>query len=144
MLQVERLPFQQNYHDCGLFTLVYTEFFTAFPPRQVHFLHSHATTHTRSDALTKVAEKLAMPNGLLMQWPQDTGPYPNFLSQEWFTSANPYNLRFQLTAWLLEEMTRTAIDEGKGEQGYGEQVQRAYELADDARKEITVGCAPCM
>lgn len=92
--QVSTIPHQDNYHDCGLYTLTYMEFFCHNTPQQIHCfplngsknqLHMHFGNLQRDD---------------------------DFLKATWFRQRNGSNLRFHLMVHLLENMIRKASRDG--------------------------------
>ena len=85
-VQVVNLPHQDNYHDCGLFTLAYMEFFCYRTPKHIHLI-SNAPKGT---------------NGLLKYFTSGT-PEDNshFLTPCWFKEKNPFYMRFAIMHHLL-------------------------------------------
>jgi Ulp1 protease family, C-terminal catalytic domain len=83
-LQVTCIPHQDNYHDCGLYTLTYLEFFAFKPPRAIH---RQARGH------------------LSFKWgPGGAEQHPTFLTERWFRHENGSNLRKHLKRILLSKL----------------------------------------
>ena len=83
------IPSQDNYHDCGLYTLTYMEFFAYRTPAHVHLLYG---PRGKKDT------------GVEIWSPNDDQTFPNFLQRKWFKSENGSRLRRSLMYQLLSRM----------------------------------------
>lgn len=99
-VQVQTIPHQDNYHDCGLYTLTYMEFFCYHTPLQIHCLKLNSRI------------QLHMYFG---ETGRETGRDVEFLKAGWFSQRNGSNLRFHLMVELLENMINKAKQEGRSE-----------------------------
>jgi hypothetical protein len=107
---VPQLPFQDNYHDCGLYTLTYLEFFSFHTPR---YIHNVATSKRRNRS------------SILLSFGCDpTKQYPTFLTRRWFPQPNGSRLRFRLMVDLLGLMVKRARLLGWGDELH-EQIEAA-------------------
>eukprot|EP00892_Ulva_mutabilis_P005389 jgi/Ulvmu1/3221/UM015_0262.1 len=95
--RVNTIPHQDNYHDCGLYTLTYMEFFCYNTPQQIHCFR-----------LNGARPQLHMHFGKLRQ--DDA-----FLKAAWFRQRNGSNLRFHLMVHLLKNMIEKANRDGLAE-----------------------------
>lgn len=140
MLQVRDLPHQDNGCDCGLFALVYIEFFCYCTPRQIHLVPG--ANGDASPTLLKDFTGVRVPAA----WGEDAVTEPrylssrsgedwsaeifgNFLTGRWFHRDNPWCLRFRLTTILVDSM----LDEYKKR---GRQVPNGIAGAVDELKRL--------
>ena len=96
ILQVMTIPQQNNYHDCGLFTLTYMDYFCFHPPKQIHFSRM-------------------VSDGPLYMCFGDRLRDDDFLKKSWFKKDNPSNLRLSLMVELLEGFESLAQQSGDGD-----------------------------
>jgi hypothetical protein len=141
--QVTSIPHQDNYHDCGLFTLVYMEFFCFDTPRQVHCVDG-AEAGRRFNNLLKDFGPERQPQ------PDSPDPHPTFLTPQWFDHANAGNLRFSLMVELIEKMRARACAAFEAmEPGVpnplGQQIQDSERFEQEYRGRLKRSCAhaPC-
>jgi Ulp1 protease family, C-terminal catalytic domain len=99
-LQVGNIPHQDNYHDCGLYTLTYLEFFAFKPPKAIH----------------------KIPRGGLAFWwgPDSNAGNPAFLTARWFPHENGSNLRQHLKCVLIAKLVTKALTKLDSEDGHKE------------------------
>lgn len=95
-LQVKKIQHQDNYYDCGLYTLTYMEFFAFRTPMQIH-----PGTRFRGRA------------ELELVWNDDFPKNEAFLSKRWFNQPNGSGLRVTLMLDLLNLMIEKARADGK-------------------------------
>lgn len=97
-MQVHQIQHQDNYYDCGLYTLTYMEFFAFGTPSEIR-------------------------KGFNSQFPCDREVHmlwldgnvrrnPNFLTKLWFNQRNGSNLRTTLMMDLLELMIKKSEADG--------------------------------
>ena len=98
MLQVTDVPDQPNYHECGLLTLAYMDFFSFRPPLHIHHLPSRAF---ESD------------HHLLKRFGHEHEEDASFLTRAWFTRENGIAVRRHLMVQLLQGMRRRALQPGE-------------------------------
>jgi hypothetical protein len=107
-VQVKKIQHQDNYHDCGLYTLTYMEFFAYNTPKEI-----------RPGPGGRNAPEL------LMKWHDGATKNEAFLTRQWFNQPNGSSLRVTLMIELLGLMMAKAEKDGKQED-LREQIQKAH------------------
>jgi hypothetical protein len=122
MVQVKDLPHQDNYHDCGLFVLVYMEFFSFNTPLHIHHITGRAGKPF---------------DYLLKHFGEETGEgHPSFLTHRWFSPLNPYYLRFTLMISLLERMRKATLGEARGA-GLEKEIAHSFEFEESYKVKLS-------
>ena len=165
MAQVTDLPHQDNFHDCGLFTLSFMHFFAYRTPQHIHhvagqkgkafgnlLLYFASAAGSAAATAASCAAVLIDPDGPstsaaaaaagIDELPvKEEGDNDHFLTSMWFTSKNPFYLRFSIMGALLQKL----VDAGKAadSDALAVQIRHAEELSADYASKLEQPCAPC-
>jgi Ulp1 protease family, C-terminal catalytic domain len=118
-LQVRRIQHQDNYYDCGLYTLTYMEFFAYNTPKEI-----------RPGPGGKNSPEL------LMKWHEEVNRNDAFLTKKWFNQPNGSSLRVTLMIELLGLMVAKAEKDNRQEE-LEVQMQQAHWYMQQFMKDST-------
>lgn len=130
MLQVNKIPRQDNYYDCGLYTLTYMEFFAYRTPTSIR--RGCPSEHDRDQELV-----------LLRDNDNAHKHDRNFLRKFWFNQRNGSNLRTTLMIKLLQLMIDKAIADGN-DADLGKQMSNAHRYIEEFVGHRSAECVFCV